>query len=211
MRQKRMSLGWAARVGKRYEVLSGDWVLVLWCRIWLRRHAGSMAKRLRWSATGPERALARWAVVASALILVLAMPVAAWWLVGDQSTVPVSMDPDYAFRPWRIGPMAARAAGIGSVAADGVAAAVLLGVTLRGRLDVRWWAVLVPLLTAGFIAGAGWRVLTAGVIGANIGAGLVVMVGGPIVLGLLIWALVFSVHLSRSGGAGTPPASPKTR
>jgi hypothetical protein len=171
-----------------------------------------MAKlRLGWSATGPERAWARWAVVVSALILVLAVPVAAWWLVGDQSTVPLSMRPDYAFRPWRIGPVAVRAAGIGSLAAGGAAAAVLIGVTLRRRLDVRWWAVLVPLLAAGFIAGAGWRVMTAGVIGANIGAGLVVLVGGPVVLGLLIWALVFSVHLSRSGGAGTRPASPKTK
>ena len=167
--------------------------------------------RLRWSATGPERARARWAAVAPALILVLAMPVAAWWLAGDQSTVPTSMDPDYAFRPWRIGPVAARAAGIGSLAAGGAAAAVLIGVTLRRRLDVRWWAVLVPLLAAGYIAGAGWRVMTAGVIGANIGAGLVVLAGGPIVLGLLIWALAFSVHLSRSGGTGTPRASPKTR
>jgi hypothetical protein len=157
--------------------------------------------RLRWSAAGPERALARWAVAASGLMLVIAVPVAAWWLVGDQSTVPVSMDPDYAFRPWHIGPVAARAAGIGSLAAGGVAAAVLIGATLRRRLDIRWWVVLVPLLAAGFIAGAGWRVMTAGVIGANIGAGLVILIGGPVVLGLLIWALAFSVHLSRSGGA----------
>ena len=171
-----------------------------------------MAKLLlRWSATGPDRARARWAALAPALILVLAVPVAAWWLVGDQSTVPVSMDPDYAFRPWRIGPVAARAAGLGSLAAGGVAAAVLIGVTLRGRLDVRWWAVLVPLLAAGSIAGAGWRVLTAGVIGANIGAGLVVMEGGPVVAGLLIWALAFSVHLSRSGGTGTPRAGQKSK
>jgi len=171
-----------------------------------------MAKlRLRWSAPGPERARARGAPVAPALILVLAVPVAAWWLVGDQSTVPASMDPDYAFRPWSIGPVAARAAGIGSLAAGGAAAAVLIGLTLRRRLDVRWWAVLVPLLAAGAIAGAGWRVLTAGVIGANIGAGLVVFGAGPIVLGLLIWALASSVYLSRWGGTGTPRASPKTK
>ena len=67
------------------------------------------------------------------------------------------------------------------------------------------------LLAAGFIAGASWRVMTAGVIGANIGAGLVIMLGGPLVLGLVIWALAFSVHLARAGGAGTPPARPKAK
>ncbi len=149
--------------------------------------------------------------MAPALALVLAVPVAAWWLVGDLSTVPASMSPDYAFRPWPISPAAARAAGIGSLAVAGMAAAALGWAALRRRLDARWWAVLVPLLAAGFIAGTGWRVMTAGVIGANIGAGLVVLVGGPIVLGLLTWALAFSVHLSRSGGTGTPRASPKTK
>jgi len=53
--------------------------------------------------------------------------------------------------------------------------------------------------------------MTAGVIGANIGAGLVVFGAGPIVLGLLIWALASSVYLSRWGGTGTPRASPKTK
>jgi len=172
-----------------------------------------MAKlRLRWPAPGPERARARGAPVAPALILVLAVPVAAWWLVGDQSTVPASMDPDYAFRPWRIGPVAARAAGIGSLAAGGVAAAVLIAMTLRRRLDYRWWAVLVPLAAAGIIAGAGWRVMTAGVIGANIGAGLLVFTCGPLVLGLLIWALAAGCLLAaqdqRRPDPGGGPARP---
>jgi hypothetical protein len=174
-------------------------------------HAGGMAKlRIRWSAANPERALRRWAIVPSALALVLAAPVATWWLVGDQSTVPVSMDPCYTVRPWPIGPAAARVAGIGSLAVAGLAA-VLGWATLRRLLDIRWWAVLVPLLAAGFIAGARWRVMTAGVIGANIGAGLVILIGGPTVLGVLIWALVFSVHVSRTGVPGTPGARPKSK
>lgn len=149
--------------------------------------------------------------MAPALALVLAVPVATWWLVGDLSTVPASMGPDYAFRPWPIGPAVARAAGIGSLAVGGMAVAALGWASLRRSLAARWWAVLVPLLAAGFIAGAGWRVMTAGVIGANIGAGFVIMFGGPLVLGLVIWALVFSVHLVRAGGAGTPPARPEIR
>lgn len=98
--------------------------------------------------------------MAAALGLVLAVPVATWWLVGDLSTVPVSAGRDYAFRPWPIGPAVARAAGAGSLV---VGAVVVLGwAAVRRVVDIRWWAVLVSLAVAGFIAGAGWRVLTAG-------------------------------------------------
>lgn len=138
------------------------------------------------SAGGPHRVLARWAVLAAALGLVLAVPVATWWLVGDLSTVQVSAGRDYAFRPWPIGPTVARAAGTGSLVVGSVTVAVLGWATLRRVLDIRWWAVLLPLGAAGFIAGAGWRVMTAGGIGANIGAGMVVLFGGPAVLVLLV-------------------------
>jgi hypothetical protein len=158
----------------------------------------------RRSPGGPERALARWAVAPAALGLVLAMAIATWWLVGDLSTVPLSASPDYAIRPWRISPAAARAAGIGSLVVAAVTMAVLGWATLRRVLEVRWWVVLVALLAAGFIAGAGWRVMTAGVIGANIGAGFVILLGGPIFVALVVWALANSVHLlSRANHART--------
>jgi hypothetical protein len=72
---------------------------------------------------------------------------------------------------------------------------VLLWFTVRHLFDARWWSVLVPLMAAGFIAGAGWRVMTAGVIGANIGAGLVVLFGSPLVAALLVWAVARSIYL----------------
>jgi hypothetical protein len=50
-------------------------------------------------------------------------------------------------------------------------------------------------MAAGFITGAGWRVMTAGVIGANIGAGLVVLFGSPLVAALLVWAAARSTYL----------------
>jgi len=50
-------------------------------------------------------------------------------------------------------------------------------------------------MAAGFITGAGWRVMTAGVIGANIGAGFVIMVGSPLVTALLVWAVARSIYL----------------
>jgi uncharacterized membrane protein len=86
---------------------------------------------------------------------------------------------------------------------------VLGWATLRRVLDIQWWAMLVPLAAAGFIAGAGWRVMTAGVIGANIGAGFVVFFGGPIVLVLLVWALALAVYLL--SGADHAKNSPSSR
>lgn len=68
--------------------------------------------------------------------------------------------------------------------------------------DARWWSVLVPLMAAGFITGAGWRVMTAGVIGANIGAGLVVLFGSPLVAALLVWR--WPVRFVWCTGGATP-------
>jgi hypothetical protein len=137
--------------------------------------------------------LAEWGVVVAAAALVIAVPVAIWWVAGDQSTVQVSAD--YAFRPFDVSVGAERIAGIGSTVLAVVALLTLAWATRRHLLDARWWMVLIPLLTAGLIVGFGWRVMTAGVIGANIGAGLVVLLGGPAVATLLIWATAYSIHL----------------
>jgi hypothetical protein len=139
--------------------------------------------------------LAQWGVVVAAAALVVAFPVATWWLVGDQSTIHVSADADYAFEPFDVSVGAERTAGIGSAALAVAALLTLAWATRRRRFDARWWMVLIPLLAAGLIVGFGWRAMTAGVIGANIGAGLVVLLGGPAVAALLIWAAVYSIRL----------------
>ncbi len=141
------------------------------------------------------RVCRRWALCVLGLGLVLAIPVATWWLVGDLSTVPATADPQYAIRPWPIDPDIARAMGVGSLV---LAAAVIAGLgwaSWQGLLDGLWWSVLIPLAMAGGISGGGWRVMTAGVDGANIGAGLLFLFGGPVIVSLLIWALVRSVVL----------------
>jgi hypothetical protein len=148
-------------------------------------------------AGAPERARARWVLVTAAAGLVLAVPVMTWWLVGPLNTAPARVGLDYAFRPWPISPGAADAAGIASAALAALSLPILVWATLRRLLDSRWWAVLIPLLAAGFIAAAGWRVMTAGVLGSNIGAGFVEMLGGPVVLALVAWAAIYSVHLVR--------------
>lgn len=153
--------------------------------------------------------LAGWGVVAAATALIVAGPVATWWLVGDQSTVPVSGDPDYAFRPFDITAGTERTVGIGSTMVAVLAFLALAWATRRHRLEARWWMVLAPLVSAGLIAGFGWRVLTAGVIGANIGAGFMVLLGGPAVTAMLIWAMAYSIRLShRSRRARVHPVGP---
>jgi hypothetical protein len=75
----------------------------------------------------------------------------------------------------------------------GVGGALLVRAWQRGELDRRRWEVLAPFIPAGVILGVGWRVLTAGVLGVDIGAGLTMLFGAPVVAGLLVRALVRGV------------------
>ena len=145
---------------------------------------------------GPQQAGVRWLVLAGAIALVLAVPVAAWWLIGDRySTLYPSQISSSVIRPFPISPAAERAAGTGAVLAAIVAATWLTWASLRHEFDLRWWSVLGPLLLAGILAGFGWRVLTARMDGANIGAGCLILSGGPVVAALLGWAVTRSLTL----------------
>ena|SRR5215472_13806301 len=105
---------------------------------WLTHdHAGAHATSATTSRRGPGwRIRARSALVpVAAVVLVASTPVATWWLVGDQSTVPLSADPGYAIRPWDIGPATAAAAGLASLAVAAAMMVLLAGATIRRRLD----------------------------------------------------------------------------
>jgi hypothetical protein len=135
-------------------------------------------------------------IVAAGAALVGGVPVAAWGLMGQQNYagLPAS-ELDYAFQPWDIGDgVAAVAGGLGLVLAV-AGAVVLVRGSLRGALDGRWWGVLGPLVALGLMAGVGWRILTAGGVGANIGAGLLIIFGTPIAAGLLLWSLAWAFWL----------------
>jgi hypothetical protein len=145
---------------------------------------------------GRPDAAVRWLVLAGAVALVLAVPVAAWWRVGDRySTLYPSPISSSVIRPFPVSPAAERAAGRAAVLAAIVAATWLTWASLRHDFDLRWWSVLGPLLPAGILAGFGWRVLTARMDGANIGAGCVIMSVGPAVAALLGWAVTRSLTL----------------
>lgn len=94
-----------------------------------------------------------------------------------------------------------------------VAAAFALVLTDHDwRFLRRWSTVVAPLMAVGAICGGGWAVMTAPVIGANIGAGLVLLGAPPLVLALVVWALARWCWLvtRRSGPPGSP-GSGRTR
>jgi len=145
---------------------------------------------------GRPDAAVRWLVLAGAVALVLAVPVAAWWRIGDRySTLYPSPISSSVIRPFPVSPAAERAAGRGAVLAAIVAATWLTWASLRHDFDLRWWSVLGPLLPAGILAGFIWRVFTARVGGAPIGTGCVILSACPVLAALLGWAVTRSLTL----------------
>ncbi|WP_405871841.1 hypothetical protein [Streptomyces sp. NBC_00005] len=137
---------------------------------------------------------------AAGTALVAAVPVAAWGLMGQQDAEGLSASElDHAFQPWAVADGTAAAIGATALLVAAVGVTLLARATLRGALDRRWWQVLGPLTLAGLVVGVGWRIMTAGVVGANIGAGLTLMFGGPVVAGLVLWALFRGVWLATRG------------
>ncbi|MFG2376559.1 hypothetical protein ACGFY9_34460 [Streptomyces sp. NPDC048504] len=92
--------------------------------------------------------------------------------------------------------------GVVALLLAGVGGALLVRGSRRGELERRLWEVPAPLMVAGVIVGVGRRVLTAGVLGVDVGAGLTLLFGGPVVAGLPLWALVRGTRLANRRPAG---------
>lgn len=131
----------------------------------------------------------------AAVLIVLAVPVVTWWLVGDQSTTSRD-NADYVLRPpFRFSSRVTRAVGAGALVVTVAAGAVLIVASASHSFDLKWWTVVGPLLLLGILLGLGWRVLTAGVIGANIGAGLFMFLAGPVILAIVGWVIFRTISL----------------
>src|SRR5215469_7605956 len=132
---------------------------------------------------------------AAAVLIVLAVPVVTWWLTGDQSTTRPN-NADYVLRPpFRFSNKATRALGAGALAVTVAAATLLIGASASHSFDLRWWSVIGPLMLLGILLAVGWRVFTAGVVGANIGAGLFAFLAGPVILALVGWVIFAAIGL----------------
>lgn len=152
--------------------------------------------------------------VVAMVTLVVSSPVAAWWLVGPNPGSEIAGDPtlspndyDYMFRPPSIDPAVERIVGGGAVVAGLVAAAVLVVAVRSRRIDRRWWSPVIALVLAGIIVGTAARVMTAAVIGANIGGGIMLLFGTPVVLVLVAGGIVRSAQILRTADVSrTVPA-----
>ncbi|MEE4545034.1 hypothetical protein V2S66_24085 [Streptomyces sp. V4-01] len=131
--------------------------------------------------------------------------VVTWWLVGDLTIRGYGTDLDYAVRPPHWSAAAVRWAGVSALLVL-LAGLVLLGAgSLRRWFPWQWWVVMALLVISGAVIGYSGRVATAGVIGANIGEGLAVLLFGPIAAGLTLGALVQAVVLLRREWTGGRP------
>jgi hypothetical protein len=147
---------------------------------------------------GAARVVAGLALTAG---LIVAGAVAGWWRIGDISDVPPSENPDYAMTPPDFPPGLEKAAGIAAMVVIVGVLAALMWATVTRRLNGKWWLAVLPAIIAGDLLALAGRVMTAGVIGANIGAGFAVVIFGPIALILAVVAVVLSIRLlGRRGG-----------
>lgn len=132
-------------------------------------------------------------VLATVFASFLAAPVAAWWVIGDQSETHTN--PDYLFRAPDLDPGAVRIVGLVAVLIVAVCVGSFVSWTRRRLVPRSWWSVEGPALFAGFATGYGLRIITAGVSGANIGGGLVILWWPVMFLGAIVWSTVQTLHL----------------
>lgn len=135
----------------------------------------------------------RLAAVAGVLIVV--SPVAAWWLLGLAKESPTA-DPDYLVRPLSLSPLLRALFGWTGLVVF-VAACVYLLRRLEQLLARRWGRSVLPLVLAGVVVGATYRIVTMAVIGANIGGGLAVFAAllfVPVLIGMAIYGVVRDVR-----------------
>jgi len=125
--------------------------------------------------------------------------VAGWWLIGDQSaSLRYHRDLDYAWRAPDVPGWVVDVFGPIALALVVAVFVVLIRAAARGRVDRRWLPVLGSAAFTGVLLAGIARFETAGTIGANIGGGLAIMFGGPMVIALIVWIVLEARHLLRS-------------
>jgi len=137
--------------------------------------------------------------VAASIGLVLATPPLAFWLIGDQSTVDEREHPDHMVR-LDLDAGTIRLAGIAALVVA-VVCATTLWRAYRREPPARPARLVGALVLAGVGVAGILRVVTAGVIGANIGGGLAIVGGGPAlvaVVGYGVWPYLRQRPVSRA-------------
>ena len=148
----------------------------------------------------------RRAAFVAAIALPLVIPFTSWWMIGDLSCdCPGRTSRDYMFEPPSLS--STQTALIGAAAtAMTVAALATLGWSLRRHAvnfaDVRF---TLPLVVAGVYVGLALRVTTAGVIGANIGGGMMILAAPVVAAPLVVWTVVWRPRRRSSARTSSVP------
>ena len=161
-----------------------------------------------------ERRPTAWPARVAALTLIVASPLATWWVIGINPAYAKSNDPsinpddwDYLIKPPKIDPTLERLTGITAATIAVAALVVLIGNAKKGRIDWRWRGPILAMALVGVILGIAARVMTAAVIGANIGGGLMILFGTPVVLALLIVSAIWSIQIVTTTTTADPARS----
>ncbi|MEV5544505.1 hypothetical protein AB0L13_47775 [Saccharopolyspora shandongensis] len=124
--------------------------------------------------------------------MTVAVPVVIWYLVGDLSSPGFSpAQLDYVINPLPISPFVEHGLGILAMALIVASSWMLYRNQKNGLVRYPTWIILGLLVATGLIVGFSWRVLTAGGIGANIGAGLMILFALPVAGLLALAALTY--------------------
>jgi hypothetical protein len=134
---------------------------------------------------------------------VLASPIITYALMGDQSSTK-DPNPDYFLHPPSISPSTVTTIALIATVFALMGFGVLVPRWNEGSLHAAWKRVVVCLVICGILVGGFYRVATAAVIGANIGAGVMVLFAGPALLALLVGAF-FSARKAREPVAAPTP------
>ncbi len=136
---------------------------------------------------------------------VLASPIITYALMGDQASTK-DPNPDYFLHPLAISPSTVTTIALIATVLALVGLGVLVPRWNEGSLHPAWKRVVVCLVLGGILVGGFYRVATAAVIGANIGAGVMVLFAGPALLALLVGAF-FSARKAREPNGSTTPVA----
>lgn len=139
--------------------------------------------------------VARVLVVAAGVV---ATAPVAWWLGDLLNRIGGSVsadEADYVWRPLSLSAAGGAAIGLGALAIVACALAVLLRRVRSGHWQAGWLQVVAAPAMVCSYAGMLVAVATAPVIGANIGAGVMLLGAAPVGLGAAVWLVVALVRL----------------
>lgn len=135
-------------------------------------------------------------LLAAGLTCLTAVPVAAWWLVGDPTPqAPAGTRLTYDVPPPALPIWAEHLIGTCALLAAVASMALLIRAFRQRRFDRRWWPPLGALMLAEILLAALWRALTAGTVGTRPGGGWVMVALGMPMLWLLVWSVTWTVWL----------------